>query len=122
MVFVHRAAAQLVPLVSVAAERAQRARERTGERGPLVRREREAVAVSRMLVDVADGVGEPADGAHDGDRAVAQRDELTQTARLEARRHEEQVATGIDPLRQGGVEPEREEEPRGIALAQLPPA
>src|SRR5438445_11163703 len=122
MVLVHRAAAQLVPKVAVAAERAQRTGERAGEGRSVVGREREAVAVARVIVEVADGVREAADRAHHGDGPVAERDELPEPARLEARRHEEEIASRVAALRERRVEPEREEQPRRIAFAQLPPA
>ena len=121
MVLVHRAAAQLVPHVAVPAERAQRARQRAGERGAVVPREREPVPVPRMLVDVTHRVREAANGPHDGDRAVAQRDELTETARLESRRHEEQIAPRVDALRQCRIEAERQEESRRIPVTELAP-
>src|SRR5205823_815892 len=117
----HIPATQLDPDPTVAPERAQGARERPAERGPVVRREREAVPVARVLVDVAHGVREATDRAHDRDRPVAERDELTEPTRLEPRWHEEQIAARVDPLGERRVEAEREEEPRWIALAQLPP-
>ena len=41
---------------------------------------------------------------HDRNRAVAHRIELAQTARLEPRRHRKQIAAGVDPARELGVE------------------
>ena len=46
----------------------------------------------RHLVGIDDRVRQPADARDDGHGAVAQRAELRQAARLEARRHEQRVA------------------------------
>ena len=57
-----------------------------------------------LLVHVDDRVRQAAGPAHDGRRAVAQRDHLALAARLEARRHQEQVGAGVDPAGQVAVE------------------
>ena len=57
----------------------------------------------RRLVD--DGVGEPARPVDDRRRPVAQRDHLALAARLEARRHHEEVGAGVDAPRHRPVEP-----------------
>lgn len=57
----------------------------------------------RRLVD--DRVGEAADPVDDGRRAVAERDHLALSARLEAGRHREEVGARIDPAGHDTVEP-----------------
>src|SRR5947209_11687261 len=111
MVLAHRACPELRPLVAAEMEAARRTLDRVRERRRLVAREREAVPPARIRVEIAYRVREAADGAHHGDRPVAERDELAQPARLEPRRHEEEVRAGVDALRQRGVEAEREREP-----------
>src|SRR5438270_1349470 len=60
------------------------------ECGGIVRVQCEAVAVRRMRVGIAHGVDEPTDEVDDGHRAVAERDQLSQPARLESRRHQKE--------------------------------
>ena len=53
-----------------------------------------------VAVEADDGVGEPAGLPDDRDRSVGQRVHLGQPARLEARRHDEGVYAGLDPVRE----------------------
>ena len=78
--------------------------------------EHEAGAVAGALVVVDHGVGEAAGRAHDRQRPVAQAVHLVQAARLEARRHQEEVAAGLDAVRPRVVEAD----PGGEAVAVLP--
>src|SRR2546428_12976267 len=94
MVLAHRACPELRPLVTAEMEAARRTLDRVRERRRLVGREREAVPPARIGVEIAYRVREAADGAPDGDRPVAERDELAQPARLESGRHGERVAAG----------------------------
>ncbi len=59
-------------------------------------------------------VGKPARPAHDRHRSVAQGVHLRQTARFEPRRHQEQVAPRVDPMRQRLVEPIHEDQALGV--------
>ena len=60
----------------------------------------EAGALARHRVPGLDRVGEAARAAHHRRRAVAQAVHLVEAARLVARRHEEEVGAGLDPVRQ----------------------
>ena len=42
-------------------------------------------------------------GSNDGNGSVAQRIQLIETARLKARRHQIEIGTGFDAVRQGGI-------------------
>src|SRR5436309_126402 len=99
----------------------QRSLDGVGEGGRLVLGEREAVA-TRIGVDVAHRIREPANRANDRDRAVAERDQLAETAGLESRRHEEQVRARVDALGERRIEPEGEREPVFHLLRELAPA
>src|SRR5258708_4481753 len=66
--------------------------------------EGEARARTGAFVVLDDRVGEPAGRPHDGERAVAKAVELIQAARLEPRRHEEEIRSRLDAVRPGGVE------------------
>src|SRR3989449_10003983 len=99
MVLAHRACPELRPLVTAEMEAARRTLDRIRERHRLVGREREAVPPARIGVEIAYRVREAADGSHDGDRPVAERDELAPPARLESRRPEEEGPAGGDALR-----------------------
>ena len=93
--------------------RRERAQQRVGAR--LV--EDEAVAVGRG--GVGHGVGQAAGAAHDRRRPVAQRVHLRQPAGLEQAGHQEQVAAGVDAVRERVVEAARR---RRRAPAARPPA
>ncbi len=82
---------------SVRAERASPVGRPSDQR--LVRRrpEREPRPRTRRILDVDDGVGQPAGRAHDRRRPVAQRDHLALAGRFEARRHHEEIGAGVDP-------------------------
>ena len=54
----------------------------------------------RRVVLVEHGVGQSAHGAHDRHRAVAQRDELRQPARLEMARHDHHVRARVNQVRE----------------------
>src|SRR5438876_4995161 len=82
VVLVHCPSAELPPRLAAGLVAMEGPSDRVGERGRLVIGEREAVA-SGIRVDVADGRCEATDRAHDGDRSISKRDELTETARLE---------------------------------------
>ena len=58
----------------------------------------DARAVAGSVVDVDHGVVQPADVGHDRQRAVAHRLHLGEAARLEAARHQQQVAAGEQPV------------------------
>src|SRR2546423_9553547 len=120
MIRAHRARSQLPPWIPIGLVPVQRTPEGIGERGRLVLREGKAVA-HRIRVDVADRGGESADRAHDRDRSVAERDELSETAGLEPRGHEEEIRTGIDPLRQGRVETECQREASLVLRGEVTP-
>ena len=118
MVLAHDASNEVGP--AVRAEALHRAIDRVAERLGLVAAERESVARS-IPIQVVDGLGEPADGVHDRHGPVAERDELTQAARLEARGHEKEIAAGVDALRERRVEAEREPELARVLLREVLP-
>ena len=62
--------------------------------------EDEPVAALLDRVPVGDRVRQSAGGAHDRNGAVSKTDQLAETARLEARGHQEKVRAGIDVLGQ----------------------
>src|SRR5215471_13019417 len=66
--------------------------------------EGESGAGARHRVVVVDGVGKPARGPYDRNGAVPQRNQLSETTRLESRRHPQHVRAGVDALRERGVE------------------
>ncbi len=68
-------------------------------------------ARERHLVGVHDRVGQPAHPRHHGHGAVAQRAELRQSAGLEARRHQQRVAAGLDEVGQGLVVADADADP-----------
>src|SRR5437773_11435290 len=94
MILAHRARAKRKPWLPARAIAMQRSFDGVGEPGRFVLGEGEAVA-ARVSVNVAHGVREPADRANYRDRAVAERDQLAEAARLEPRRHEEHVRARI---------------------------
>ena len=55
------------------------------------------------LVDIDDGVGEPAYARNDRQRTVSQRAHLRETAGLESRRHEHRVGSGLHEMREAFV-------------------
>src|SRR5436190_11521007 len=120
MIRAHRAGSQLLPRIPIGLVPVQRTADGIRERGRLVLREGEAVAL-RIRVHVADRGGESTDRAHDRDRSVAERDELSETAGLEPRGHEEEIRTGIDPLRQSRVETERQREASLVLRGEVTP-
>ena len=68
-----------------------------------------AVPVVRMtcgIIAVEDRVRQAADGPHDGDGAVLERDYLAQPARLEQAGHHQHVGTGVDQVGQAFLEPD----------------
>ena len=69
-----------------------------------VRCEAEPIAGPGMGIQVGDGVGQPTGRMDDGQRAIAQRDQLPQAARLEGARHEKEVRPCIDTVGEGDVE------------------
>src|SRR5258706_2910911 len=99
VVLAHDAVDELAPRGAVCPVAHQRPIDRVAERVGCVARERESVAVARVRIHVAHRLGEAADGVDDRDRAVAERDELAEAARLEARGHEKEIAAGVDALR-----------------------
>src|SRR5207247_8550306 len=103
MILAHRARAKRKPWLPARAIAMQRSFDGVGEPGRFVLGEGEAVA-ARVSVNVAHGVREPAGRANYGDRAVAQRDQLAEAARLEARRDEEHGRASIDEMWGGRVE------------------
>ena len=66
----------------------------------VVRVEQEAGALAGRGFHCVHRVGQPAGATHDRHRAVAQAVHLVQAARLVARRHEEHVGAGLDPVRE----------------------
>src|SRR5438132_5468404 len=121
MILAHRARAERKPWLPARAIAMQRAFDGVGEPGRFVLGEGEAVA-ARVSVNVAHGVREPADRANYRDRAVAERDQLAEAARLEPRRHEEHVRARIDALCERRIETEREGKPPLHLLGELAPA
>ncbi|OQC35578.1 MAG: hypothetical protein BWX64_02394 [Acidobacteria bacterium ADurb.Bin051] len=87
--------------------------ERPGEARGGVVGEDEAGAGAGLPRVRLDGVGEPAGAAHHGGRAVAQAVELVEAARLVAGRHEEDVRSRLDPVRERLVVAPVEPDPAG---------
>src|SRR5258705_491677 len=120
MVLSHRTRSELPPRISIRLVPVEGAQDRVGERGRLVLDEGEAVAL-RIGVDVADGGRETTDRTHHRDRPVPKRDELSQTARLEPRWHQEEIRPRIDPLRQRRVETERQRKASLVLRGEVAP-
>ena len=85
------------------------------ERSRLCRTEDEAGAVLGVLVGVDDGVGEATAVTHHRRGGVAHGDDLALPAGLEARRHEEQVGSGVDPARLVAIEALQHRDPVGMS-------
>ena len=101
-------------------ERLGRSDDRSKELPRVIRPEAETVACLSNGFVVADRVGQAPRGSHHGDRAVTERDQLREPARLESRRHPQHVGARIDSLRKRGVEANRDRNlPRPLAR---PPA
>ncbi len=64
----------------------------SGSAGPKTK----PVPPARVGIGIDDGVGQAAAGTHDRRRAVAHGDELALAARLEARRHQEEIGARVD--------------------------
>ena len=93
-----------------------------GEAQGLRRRvvEQEAGPVPGILVDVDDRVGQAARPARHGRRAVAHRDHLALAARLEPRRHQEEVGACVDPPGQVAVEALDDRDPARVGPPRPP--
>ena len=78
----------------------------------------EARPLAGCFVVLLDGVFQPAGGAHDGQRAVFERVNLVQAARLVAGGHHEKVRSGFDPVRQFVVVADVTAHPSGVAPRQ----
>ena len=78
------------------------------------------VPVARVGHLVDDRVGESADPMHDRRGPVAERDHLALAARLEARRHREEVGAGVDLAGHHPVEALDERHPRRVGRGDRP--
>src|SRR5438876_3146291 len=66
--------------------------------------EDKTVAFTTARVVLLNGIGQAANGSHDRNATIAHGYELTQTAGLKPRRHEEHIAARIDALRHFCIE------------------
>ena len=83
-------------------------------------REKEPVARSCFFMIGMHRILEPSGGADDRNRAVAKGDELPDTAGFVHRRHEEHLASGVNPLGQCIVKPNMDGYLLGVAPGQFP--
>src|SRR5207237_3123301 len=74
----------------------------------VVRSKTKSVPARRYGVVIANRVRKASRRANDGDGSIPKRDQLRQSARLEAGRHPKHVRARIDPLRQCRVETDRD--------------
>ena len=103
--------------VKSARARVQRVEQR---RAACTRGTRTRSVAARLRRVVAHGVGQAADGVDDRHGAVAQAVHLVQPARLEPRRHQEDVGARLDQVRQRLVEADARADPIGMRARPAP--
>jgi len=79
----------------------------------------EAVSAARLGIEVGDRISKTSGCSHDGYASIAQGEQLPQPTGFKARGHEEHVGTGVDALRQGGVESEEHAHLLGVLRRQV---
>ena len=102
------------------AQRDRRLARRDQRRRRVARVEHEPGPRARVRRLVDDRVGQAAGPVDDRRRPVAQRDHLALPARLEPRRHREEVGAGVDPAGHRPVEPLDERDPVAGAPRRAP--